>query len=94
MLKQKKKRKKIHQHKKPSSIKNIDFDKMVVSNNVSFGKKKKDLDISLATRMLCIFLPKMNAYIRDFDETNIKDDELLQKYNVIQESDKSETVLK
>ena len=36
----------------------------------------------------------MNAYIRDFDETNIKDDELLQKYNVIQESDKSETVLK
>ena len=56
---------------------------MVVSNNVSFGKKKKDLDISLATRMLCIFLPKMNAYIRDFDETNIKDDELLQKYNVI-----------
>ena len=45
MLKQKKKRKKIHQHKKPSSIKNIDFDKMVVSNNVSFGKKKQKIQI-------------------------------------------------
>ena len=37
-------------------------------------------------RPLCIFLPKMNAYRKNFDETKymsflIKDDELLKKYN-------------
>ena len=30
---------KFHQHKRPISIKNIDINKIVVSNNVSFGKK-------------------------------------------------------
>ena len=28
-----------HQHKRPISIKNIDINKIVVCNNVSFGKK-------------------------------------------------------
>ena len=28
-----------HQHKRPISIKNIDTNKMVLSNKVSFGKK-------------------------------------------------------
>ena len=37
---------------------------------------------------LCIFLPKLSACRRDFDETKyisflIKDDELLEKYNEI-----------
>ena len=52
--------------------KNIDINKIVVSNKVSFGKKGfkyfigyKDAKI----RPLCIFLPKMSAYRRDFDET-------------------------
>ena len=30
---------KFHQYKRPFSIKNIDFNKIVVSNKVSFGKK-------------------------------------------------------
>ena len=30
---------KFHQHKRPVSIKNIDINKIVVSNNVCFGKK-------------------------------------------------------
>ena len=30
---------KIHQHERPISIKNIDIDKIGVSNKVSFGKK-------------------------------------------------------
>ena len=39
-------------------------------------------------RPLCLFLPKMSGYRRDFDETKcisflIKDDELLEKYNEI-----------
>ena len=63
---------KFHQHKRPISIKNIDINKIVVSNKVSFGKKGfkyfigyKDAKI----RPLCIFLPKMSAYRRDSDET-------------------------
>ena len=88
---------KFHQHKRPISIKNIDINKIVVSNKVSFGKKGfkyfigyKDAKI----RPLCIFLPKMSAYRRDFDETKymsflIKDDELLEKYNEIWEKVKN-----
>ena len=53
---------KFHQRKGPISIKNIDINKIVVSNKIYFGKK--DLNISLATKMLkkldpCIyFSPK------------------------------------
>ena len=64
--------------------KNIDIDKIVVFNKVSFGKNSfrylmgyKDAKI----RPLDIFPPKISAYRRDFDETKyilflIKDDEL------------------
>ena len=31
---------KFHQNKKPISIKNIDINKIVVSNKISFGKKR------------------------------------------------------
>ena len=54
---------------------------------------KKYLSILLATKMLknkplCIFLPNMSVYRKDFNETKhmpflIKDDELLKKYNAI-----------
>ena len=42
----------------------------------------------LKIRPLCIFLPKMSAYRRDFDKTKhmsflIKDEKLLEKYNEI-----------
>ena len=40
-----------HQHKGPISIKNIDINKIVVSNKASFGKKKV-FTILLATKML------------------------------------------
>ena len=83
------KKQKFHQHKIPISIKNIDINKTVVSNKFSFGKKgfkyfigHKDVEI----RPLCIFLPKMDVYRRDFGEIkympfSTKDDELLEKYN-------------
>ena len=68
----------------------MDINKVVVSNKLSFGKN--DLNTLLAkkiikkTRPLYIFLPKMSAYGKDFDETKcisflIKDDELSKKYN-------------
>ena len=64
---------------------------------------KKDLNILLVTKILkkiktlCIFLPKMTAYRKDFDETKyisflIKDDEFLEKYNDIWE--KVQNILK
>ena len=41
---------KFHQYKRPISIDNIDFDEIVVSNEISFDKK--DLNILLAIKML------------------------------------------
>ena len=81
---------KFHQHKQPISIKNIDINKIVLSNKASSGEK--GFNILLATKMLkklyllCIFLLKMSAYRKEFDENKymsflIKGDELLEKYN-------------
>ena len=65
---------------------------MVVPNQVSFGKKEFKYFIGYKDaeniKPLCIFLPKMTAYRKDFDETKhiyflIKNDELLEKYNKI-----------
>ena len=43
---------KFHQHKKPISIKDIDINKIIISNKVSFGKKGFNINISLPTKML------------------------------------------
>ena len=48
---------KFHQHKRPISIKNIDINKVVVSNKVFL--EKKDLNISLSTKML----KKLDIYV-------------------------------
>ena len=89
---------KCHQPKPPILIKNIDIDKIVVTNKVSFGKKAFKYFISYKDgkkiKPLCIFLPKRSAYRKDFDETKymsflIKDEELLEKYNEIWEKVKN-----
>ena len=85
---------KIHQHKKTISIKNIDIKKIIVPNRVCFGKKGfryfTDNRDAEKIRPLCIYLPKMSAHRRDFDETKyisflVKDSELLEKCNEIWE---------
>ena len=88
---------KFHQQKKAISIKNTGNNKIVVFN-VSFSIKgfkyfigSKD---SKKTKPLCIFLPKMSAYRKDFDETKyvyllIKDDKSLEKHNEIWEKVKN-----
>ena len=77
---------KFHQRKRPISIANIDIDKILVSNKVSFGKKEFKYFIghknAQKTNPLCMFLPKMSAYRRGFEETEyvsflMKDDKLL-----------------
>ena len=74
---------KFHPHKRPISIKNIDINKIVVSNKVSFGKKGFKYFVGYKDakkiRPLCIFLPKMSIYRKYFDQTKyvpflIKDD--------------------
>ena len=82
----------------PISIKNVDIDKILVSNKVPFDKK--DLNILLVAKMLKKLnlylyfsqkwlhtektLMKLNTYLFSF---LIKDDELLEKYNKICEKE-------
>ena len=78
---------KFHQHKRPVSIKNIAINKIVVSNKISICKKGFKYSIGYKDakiRAMCVLLPKMSAYRRDFDEIIyvsflIKDDELFEK---------------
>ena len=76
-------KRKCHPVKESISIKNIDINKIVVSNKVSFGKKGFKYFIGYKDakkiRPLCIFLPKMSIYKKDFDQNKyvsflIKDD--------------------
>ena len=75
-------------------INDIDINKIVVSNKLSFHKQDFKCFIryrdSKKMRPLCIFRPKMSIYKRDFDKTrcmyySIKDEILLEKYNEIWE---------
>ena len=74
--------KKIHQHKGPISIKNIDINKTVVSKVFKYFIGFNETTMYIST------------FRKDFDETKymsflIKDDELLDKYNEIWEKVKS-----
>ena len=64
---------KFHQHKEPISIKNIDINKIVVSNKVHFCKRGFKYIIGYKdakkVKPLCTFLLKTSAYRKDFDET-------------------------
>ena len=59
---------KFNQHKRPISIKNIDIDKILVSNKVSFDKKGfkyfNGYKNTQKINPLYIFMPKMSAYRR------------------------------
>ena len=62
---------KFHLHRSLIVIDNIGIDK--IANKVSFGKKDIKYFIGYnnpeKVRRLCIFLPKMSAYRRNFDKT-------------------------
>ena len=83
---------KFHQYKSPILIDYIDINKIVVSNKISYGKNDFKYFIGYKDakriRPLCILLPKISAYRRNFDETKCvsfltKDEKLLEKYNEI-----------
>ena len=80
--------KKLHQHKRRISLKNLNIDKLAASNKVLFGKKGFKYFIGYEDakkiRPLCIFLPKMSAHRKNFNETKyvsflIKDNEIFKK---------------
>ena len=69
-----------------------DVNKVLLSSKASFGRKDYKYLIGYKddkkVRPLCLMLPKMSAFRRDFDETKylsslIRNDELLEKYNGI-----------
>ena len=64
---------KFHQHKEPISIKNVDINKIVLFNKVSLVKKNLPYFIGYKdakkNRPLCISVPKMSTYRKDFDES-------------------------
>ena len=73
-------------------VDNIEVNKIVLSNKISFGKNDFKYFIgskdAKKIRPLCIFLPKMSACRRYFDKTKcmpflIRDEKLLEKYNEI-----------
>ena len=74
---------KFHQYKRPISIKNININKIVVSNKASIVKKGFKYFIGYKDakkiRLLSIFLPEMSTYRKDSEYMSflIKNDELL-----------------
>ena len=64
-----------HQHKRLISMKNIDIGKILMSNQVPFGKIEFKYFIgykhAIKIKPLCVFLSKMTAYKREFDETKM-----------------------
>ena len=64
---------KFHQRKQPILINNVDINKTLVSNKVSFHKKGFKYLIryndAKKIRPLCIFLSKLSAHRREFDGT-------------------------
>ena len=73
-------------------IDNININKIIVSNNISFDKKGLKYFIvykdSKNIGPSCVFLPNMGTCKRDFDKTKcmsflIKDEKLLEKCNEI-----------
>ena len=62
-----------NQHKSVILLSNIDINKIVVFNKVSFSKKDCKYfyghNDAKKIKSLCIFLPKMSAYRKYFDET-------------------------
>ena len=85
------KKHKFQQHKSPILMHDINMDKIIVSNIVLFDKIAFKYfigfeDDSGKMMYLCIMLPKMSAFRRDFEETKymsfyIKANKLLEKYN-------------
>ena len=70
------KKQKFHHHKEPISIKNLDINKITVSNKISFGKKGFKYFIGYKDakkiRPLCIYPPKMQGIEKTWRKLNLR----------------------
>ena len=64
-------KRKFHYSKYPININNVDIDKMIIGNSLSFGKNVLNtlLDTRLVKKLSRILLPIMSWYAKSFDET-------------------------
>ena len=85
---------KFYCHKTPILLQDVDIEKVLVSNNISFGEKNYKYYIGYLynnhkVKPLHIMLPKTSAYVKSYDEQTkwmyflIEDNDLLEKYNTI-----------
>ena len=86
-----------HCHESPVFLKDVDIEKVLVSNKISSGEKScKYLIVYLYSdhkvKPLHIMLPKAGAYVKSYNgQTKLmyffltEDDKLLEKYNTIRE---------
>ena len=85
---------KFYHHKTPILLQDVDIEKVLVSNNISFGEKNYKYYIGYLynnhkVKPLHIMLPKTSAYVKSYDEQTkwmyslIEDNDLLEKYNTI-----------
>ena len=88
------KKNKFYQNKTPTSLKDVDIKKVLVSNKISFGEKNYRYFIGYLydnhnVKSLHITLPKTSAYVKSYNGQTkwkyflIEDDGLLDKYNII-----------
>ena len=85
---------KFNQHKSLISINNVGINKIVAYSKAPFGKPDVKYFIGYKDarkiRPLCVFLPKISAYRRNFNKTKcmsylVIDKNLLKNYNKIRE---------
>ena len=85
---------KFYRHMTPILLRDVDIEKVLVSNKISFGEKNYKYFIGYLyndhkVKPLHIMLPKTSAYVKSYDGQTkwmyflIEDDELLEKYNTI-----------
>ena len=87
-------KKKIYGNKTPIFLKDVDIEKVLVSNKISFGEKNYKYFIGCLhndykVTLLYIMLPKTSAYVKICNRKTkwmyflTEDDDLLEKYNII-----------
>ena len=85
---------KFYRHMTPILLRDVDIEKVLVSNKISFGEKNYKYFIGYLyndhkVKPLHIMLPKTSAYVKSYDGQTkwmyflIEDDDLLEKYNTI-----------
>ena len=85
---------KFYRYKTPIFLKDVDIEKVLVSNKISFGEKNYKYFIgylynSNKVKPVNIMLPEISSYVKNYDEQTkwmyflIEDDDLLEKYNTI-----------